>query len=135
MCQTPNWLRPFKFSPNCPMQGRIDRYRFLPLCLTDAHTVGKGRFMKKHLASITKRLVAATLVIAAVVGVSALAMQASTPNQTSLAPSLKSIQTDKATSFYTEREPSHNWFVECALPGTSESKATTENLKVIATTL
>lgn len=92
--------------------------------------------MKKHLASITKRLVAAMLVIAAVVGVSALAMQASTPNQTSLAPSLKSIQTDKATSFYTERvEPSHNWFVECALPGTSESKATTENLKVIATTL
>jgi hypothetical protein len=91
--------------------------------------------MKKQLASITKRLVAAVLVIAAVVGVSALAMHAPTQNQNSLAPSLKSIQTDKATSFYTEREPSRNWFVECALPGTSESKAATENLKVIATTL
>jgi negative regulator of sigma E activity len=91
--------------------------------------------MKKHLAKITKRSVAAMLVTAAVVGVSALAMQASTPNQNSLAPSLKSIQTDKATSFYVGREPSRSWFVECVLPGTSESKAATSNLKVIATTL
>lgn len=91
--------------------------------------------MKKHLASITKRLVAAMLVIAAAVGVSALAMHAPTQSQNSLGPSLQSIKTDKAKSFYTEREPSHNWFVECALPGTSESKAGTENLKVIATTL
>ncbi|PYJ29711.1 MAG: hypothetical protein DME90_04630 [Verrucomicrobia bacterium] len=49
--------------------------------------------------------------------------------------SLKSIQTDKATSFTQAAQPGHNWFVELALPGTSESKATTENLKVIATTL
>ena len=91
--------------------------------------------MKKHLASITKRLVAAILVITAVVGVSALAMHAPTQNQNSLAPSLKSIQTDKTTSFYAERQPSQCWFVELALPGTSESKAATENLKVITATL
>jgi hypothetical protein len=91
--------------------------------------------MKKHLAKITIRSVAAMLVTAAVIGVSALAMQASTPNQNSLAPSLKSIQTDKATSFYAGREPSRCWFVENALPGTTESKAATSNLRVIATTL
>jgi len=91
--------------------------------------------MKKLQAKITTRFVAAALVTAAVVGVSALAMQASIPNQNSLAPSLKSIQTDKATSFYAGRVPSQCWFVEMALPGTSESKAATENLKVIATTL
>jgi putative copper export protein len=91
--------------------------------------------MKKLQTKITKRFVAAMLVTAAVVGVSALAMQASTQNQNSLAPSLKSIQTDKATSFYAGRAPNQTWFVELALPGTSESRATTENLKVIATTL
>ena len=91
--------------------------------------------MKKLQTKITIRFVAAMLVTAAVVGVSALAMQASTQTQNSLAPSLKSIQTDKATSFYAGRVPSQTWFVELALPGTSESKATTENLKVIATTL
>ena len=91
--------------------------------------------MKKLQAKITIRSVAATLVAAAVVGVSVLAMQASTPNQNSLAPSLKSIQTDKATSFIAGAKPSQCWFVEVALPGTSESKAATSNLKVIATTL
>ena len=90
--------------------------------------------MKKLQAKIMKRIVAAMLVTAAVVGVSALAMQASTLNQNSLTPSLKSIQTDKAKSFYTGAEPRRTWFVECVLPG-SESKAATENLKVIATTL
>jgi hypothetical protein len=91
--------------------------------------------MKKLQAKITMRFVAAMLATAAVVGVSALAMQASIPNQNSLAPSLRSIQTDKATSFYAERQPSCNWFVELALPGTSESEAATENLKVITATL
>ena len=90
--------------------------------------------MKKLEAKITIRIVAATLVTAAVVGVSALAMQASTQNQNSLAPSLKSIQTEKAAS-YAGFQPSRTWFTEMALPGTSESKASTENLKVIATTL
>jgi hypothetical protein len=91
--------------------------------------------MKKLQAKITIRSVAAMLVTVAVVGVSALAMQASTPNQNSLAPSLKSIQTDKATSFYAGRVPNGTWFNELALPGTSESKAATSNLRVIATTL
>ena len=91
--------------------------------------------MKKKKGEIAKRFVAAVLVVAAVVGVSALAMQASTQNQNALAPSLKSIQTDKATSFYAQRQPGLTWFVELALPGTSESKAATENLKVITATL
>jgi putative copper export protein len=91
--------------------------------------------MKKLQAKITIRLVAALLVTAAVVGVSSLATQASTQNQNSLAPSLKSIQTDKATSFTQAAQPGRSWFVELSLSGTSESKATTENLKVIATTL
>jgi hypothetical protein len=90
--------------------------------------------MKKLQAKITIRVVAATLVTAAVVGVSALAMQASTQNQNAQAPSLRSIQTEKASS-YAGYQPSRTWFVELALPGTSESKAATENLKVIATTL
>jgi hypothetical protein len=83
----------------------------------------------------TIRIVAAMLVTAAVVGVSALAMQAS-QNHNSLAPSLKSIRTDKATSFYAGRgEPGRTWFVEAVLPETGESKAATENLKVITATL
>jgi len=48
---------------------------------------------------------------------------------------LKSIQTDKATSFYTDRGMNQCWFREIALPGTTESKAATSNLRVIATTL
>ena len=91
--------------------------------------------MKKLQAKITTRFVAATLVTAAVVGVSALAMQASTQNQNYLAPSLKSIQTDEARSFYADRQPNQCWFRENVLPGTSESKAATENLKVITATL
>ena len=91
--------------------------------------------MKKLQAKITIRFVAAMLVTVAIIGLSALAMQASTQNQNYLAPSLKSIQTDEARSFYAGREPSQCWFRENVLPGTSESKAATENLKVIATTL
>jgi hypothetical protein len=91
--------------------------------------------MKKLQAKIKVRFIAATLVTAAVVGVSALAMQASTQNQNYLAPSLKSIQTDEARSFTAGAAPSQCWFRELALPGTSESKAATSNLKVVATTL
>ena len=84
----------------------------------------------------TIRIVAAMLVTAAVVGVSALAMQASSQNQNALAPSLKSIQTDRATSFYAGRgEPGRTWFVEAVSSGPDESKAATENLKVITATL
>jgi hypothetical protein len=81
------------------------------------------------------RLFAAMLVTVTVIGLSSLVMHASTQNQNSLAPSLKSIQTDKATSFYAARQPGRTWFVESVLPGTSESKAATENLKVITAAL
>jgi hypothetical protein len=89
--------------------------------------------MKKLQAEATKRLLVSLLVTAIVVGVSALAMYAPTQNQTSLA--LKSIQTDKATLFYADTRPNNIWFVEMVLPGSSESKAATENLKAVAATL
>jgi hypothetical protein len=89
--------------------------------------------MKKDLAGITKRLVAGMLVALAVCGVSALTIH--TPNQNSAARSLNSIQTDKATTSYAIMAPKANWFVEQVLPGTNESKAATENLKLVAAAL
>jgi hypothetical protein len=86
--------------------------------------------MKNNQPGITKRLVAAMLVAAAVVGVSALSMHA--PSQNSVARSLKSIQTDKATLFYADNRQDRSFCVEMVLPGTSESKAATENLKLVA---
>jgi predicted lipoprotein len=91
--------------------------------------------MNKHLASIAKRFVAAVLVIAAVVGVSALTIHEPTQNQNSVARSLKSIQTDKATLFYAKAVPNMGWFVEQVLASTGESKAATENLKSIVAAL
>jgi hypothetical protein len=91
--------------------------------------------MKKLQAQTTIRLVAAMLVTAAVIGLSAIAMHAPTQNQTSLTRSLKSIQTDKATSFYADNRQNRCYFVEMVLSGTSESKAATENLKLVAATL
>jgi hypothetical protein len=91
--------------------------------------------MKKLQAQITIRLVAAMLVTVAVIGLSAIAMHAPTQNQNSLAQSLKSIQTDKATLFYADNRQDRCHFVEMVLPGTSESKAATENLKLAAATL
>jgi hypothetical protein len=87
--------------------------------------------MKKLQARITIRLVAAMLVI----GLSALAMHAPTRNQNSLTRSLKNIQTDNATLFYADNRQDRSWCVEMVLPGTSESKAATENLKLAAATL
>ena len=89
--------------------------------------------MTKDLAGITKRLFAGILVAVAVVGVSAFAIHA--PTQKSAARSLDSIQTDKATLFYAETAPKANWFVEQVLPGTSESRDATENLKLTAAAL
>ena len=89
--------------------------------------------MKKDLAGITKHLVAGMLVAVTVVGVSALAIH--TPSENSAARSLNNIQTDKATLFYADRRPECNWFMEQVLPGTSESKAATENLKSVAAAL
>jgi len=91
--------------------------------------------MKKDLAGITKRLVAGTLVAVAVIGLSALVVHAPAQNQDSLARSLKGIQTDKATTFYADKRPDCAWFVEQVLPGTSESKDATENLKLVAAAL
>ena len=92
-----------------------------------------SKFMKKALAGITKRLVAGMLVAVAVVGLSAFTIHA--PSQKSAARSLDSIHTDKATLFYADRTPSCNWFMEQVLPGTSEDKAATENLKLVAAAL
>ena len=89
--------------------------------------------MKKDLAGITKRVVAGMLVAVAVVGFSALTIH--TPSQNSAARSLNNIQTDKATLFYADVRPGCNWFMEQVLPGTSESKAATENLKSVAAAL
>jgi hypothetical protein len=89
--------------------------------------------MKRDLAGVSKRLVAGVLVAVAVVGVSAFTIHA--PSQKSAARSLNSIQTDKATLFYASMRPSANWFVEQVLPGTSEGKAATENLKLVAAAL
>lgn len=91
--------------------------------------------MKNLQAKITIRLVAATLVIAAVIGLSSLAMQAPSQNQNPLARSLKNIQTDKATLLYADQRMDRCNFVEMVLPGTAESKAATENLKLVAATL
>jgi len=86
--------------------------------------------MKNNQPGITKRLVAAMLVAAAVVGVSALSMH--TPSHNSAARSLKNIQTDKATLFYADNNQDRCHFVEMVLPGTNESAAATENLKLVA---
>jgi Tfp pilus assembly protein PilV len=89
----------------------------------------------KNQTQIRIRLVAAMLVTVAVIGLSALAVHTPTQNQNSLARSLKSIQTEKATMFYASASPDCAWFVEAVLPGTSDSKAATENLKSIAAAL
>jgi len=91
--------------------------------------------MKKLQAEITTRLVAAMLVTAAVIGLSAFAMHAPTQNQNPLARSLKDIQTDKTTLFYADQRINRMQFVEMVLPGTTESQAATENLKLVAGTL
>lgn len=91
--------------------------------------------MKKLQAQIKKRLVAAMLVTVAVIGLSALAMHAPIQNQNSLARSLKSIQTDKATLFYADNRQNRTFCAEMVLLGTNETKAATENLKLIAAAL
>jgi len=89
--------------------------------------------MKRDLVGINKRIVAGVFVAVAVIAMSIFTIHA--PSQNSAARSLNSIQTYKATVFYAIRTPSANWFVEQVLPGTSESKDATENLKVIAAAL
>jgi hypothetical protein len=91
--------------------------------------------MKKLQAHITVRLVAAMLVTLATIGLSAISLHAPTQNENSLTRSLKNIQTDNATLFYADNRANRSWCVEMVLPGTSESKAATENLKLAAATL
>ena len=86
--------------------------------------------MKKDLAGVLKRLVGGVLVAVAIVGVSALTIH--TASQSPVPRLLKSIQTDKTTLFYADRRPNNARFVEQVLPGTGESKAATENLKLVA---
>jgi hypothetical protein len=91
--------------------------------------------MKKTKGEITKRFLVAALVVAPVVGVSALPMHTSTHNQNSVARSLKNIQTDKSTQ-YAFLPPTYAVrFVERVPAMTGESRALTENLKLAAATL
>jgi hypothetical protein len=85
--------------------------------------------MKDLKAEITKRLVAAMLVTAAVVGVSALAMHTPSHNQNSAARSLKSIQTDKTTLFYADDRGDYR---SRCVEMTGETRLSAENLKLVA---
>lgn len=89
--------------------------------------------MKTIEAKPTVRVIAAMLVIVAVIGLSALAMHVPTQTQNSV--TLKSIQTEKTTTFYAANRPTCAWFVEAVLPGTCDSNAAAENLKAVAATL
>jgi hypothetical protein len=89
----------------------------------------------RNLQAQTIRLVAAMLVTVAVIGLSALAMHAPSQDQNSLARSLKSIRTDKATLFYADQRMDRCHFIEQVLPGTAESQAATDNLKLVVATL
>ena len=89
--------------------------------------------MNKNKAGIAKRVVAAVLVSAAVVGVSALSTHTPTHNLNTLARPLKSIQTDKAILFSANAGPALPInLVERVPSGTRESKTSIENLKLIA---
>jgi hypothetical protein len=89
--------------------------------------------MKNLQPGITKRFVAAMLVATAVVGVSALAMHTPGHNPNALARPLKSIQTDKAIQFQAFFAPPGNLRCVERVPSmTAESRASTENLKLIA---
>jgi hypothetical protein len=98
------------------------------------------------------RLVAAMLVTAAVISLSAVATHAPAQNQTWL--TLKNIRTDKATAFYADNRADRAWFVEMVLPTghyadnradrawfvemvlpTDDSNLMTESLKSVAATL
>jgi len=78
----------------------------------------------------TVRLVLAMLVTVVVVGFSALAIDAPTQNPNRL--TLKSIQTDKATTFYADRRTNGIWFVEAVLGTEREA---TENFEKIEAAL
>ena len=72
------------------------------------------------------------LVTVTVIGLSTLATHA--PAQIQNPVTLKSIQTDRAATFYADKRPDCAWFVELVLP-TGESKLMAENLQSVAATL
>jgi len=84
--------------------------------------------MKNNLAGISKRVVAAGLLTAAVVGISSLAMHTPTQNRNPLACPLHGIQTDKTTFFYADNRTDRSHCVEM----TGETRLSAENLKLIA---
>jgi len=103
--------------------------------------------MKHTQAKSILRRAAALLIAVAIVGLSAAATHTPTQNQSSL--TLKSIRTDKSTTFYANRSTdgawfveavygdartSGAWFVEAVLP-TDDTSVATENLKSVAATL
>jgi hypothetical protein len=91
------------------------------------------RVMKKNQVGIIKRVAAAALVAAAIVGVSSLAMHSPTRTSNALARPFKSIRTDKAILFDGSSTP-----LICpnstyhTPPFSGESKVETENLKLVA---
>ena len=89
--------------------------------------------MKQLQCAVIKRLVAGLLAIAIVIGVGVLATPIPVQHRNSVAHSLKSIKTTKATLFYADQRVNRTWFVEMVLPSTAESKAR-EDLKLIAAT-
>ena len=92
--------------------------------------------MKKNKGEIAKRFLATVFVVAAVIGVSALAVHTPAHNPNSMVRSLKSIKTDKATLFYADASPATALrFVERVPAMTGESKALSENLKLVAAAL
>jgi hypothetical protein len=122
--------------PRLTDPARVCENNLFILSLTVIHIAcNRCHLMKNLQAEITKRLVAAVLMIAVVGGVSALSIHAPTQKQDSVARALKSIQTDQATLFYADYRPDRSRCVEMVLPETSESKAATENLKLIAAAL
>jgi hypothetical protein len=117
------------FDPSCTQRhNTIFRLR-----LTVIQSAGKRGVMKTIGARPTVRVIAAMLVTVAVIGLSALAVHTPTQNQNPVM--LKSIQTDKAATFYAGSRPGCAWFVEAVLPGTNDSHAAAENLKAVAATL
>ena len=89
--------------------------------------------MKRIEAQPALRFFAAMLVTVAIIGLSAIAMH--TPSQSQTAVTLKSIQNERATTFYADHRPDASWFVEAVLPGTTDSNAAAQNLKAVAATL
>jgi hypothetical protein len=85
--------------------------------------------MRKDQARVSIRVVAAGLLTAAVVGISAVAMHAPTQNRNALARPLKSIQTDQAIQFQAFFAPPDR--LRC-VERTGETRLSAENLKLIA---